>query len=457
MTARPYALAVALTAAIPLAAWATRPPATRWTATERAEMAVRIRGEFLHAWNNYKRFAWGHDELNPVSRTPHDWHASSLLMTPVDALDTLLVMGLDGEAAATRAYLTGHLRFDKDIVVKNFEIVIRILGGLLSAHQMTGDARLLALAEDLGNRLKPVFDSPTGLPYMYVNLANGRTSGVVSNPAEIGTLILEFGTLAKLTGRSEFLEKARRALLILHERRADTGLVGEGINVETGAWTNPASHVGGGIDSYFEYLLKCERLFGDAQCGEAWRASVRAVNAHLSDDVNGALWYGEADMRTGRRTARTYGALHAFWPAVLAMGGDLDRARRLQDSSFRMWTLHRVEPELIDYGTMQVVSAGYQLRPEIIESAYYLHHYTGDTRYLDMGQRFLDDLQANCRVENGYTTLKSVITGEQGDRQHSFFLAETLKYLYLLFAPGAVDFDAVTFNTEAHPLRRTWK
>jgi mannosidase alpha-like ER degradation enhancer 2 len=74
-----------------------------------------------------------------------------------------------------------------------------------------------------------------------------------------------------------------------------------------------------------------------------------------------------------------------------------------------------------------------------------------------MNRVFLDDLIACCRVPNGYTVLKNVATKEQGDRQHSFFLAETLKYLYLTFAPDSVlDFDHVTFNTEAHPLRRTW-
>ncbi len=53
--------------------------------------------------------------------------------------------------------------------------------------------------------------------------------------------------------------------------------------------------------------------------------------------------------------------------------------------------------------------------------------------------------------------LKNVATKEKGDLQPSYFLAETLKYLYLLFAPEkTLDLDKVVFNTEAHPLRRTW-
>ena len=424
-------------------------------ALDRDALAERVRGEFLHAWEGYEKYAWGTDELLPVSLAGRDWHEATLLMTPVDALDTMILMGLDEEAERVRAYLAENLAFDLDLSVKNFEITIRTLGGLLSAHQMTGDPRLLELAEDLGDRLLAAFDSPTGMPYMYVNLATGETRGAVSNPAEIGTLILELGTLARLTGRDVFYDRAKLALVALYERRSPaTGLVGSEIDVETGEWVDPASHVGGGIDSYYEYLLKCERLFGDAECGAMYRKSVAAAHRHLAEETASGLWYGVADMATGERTATTYGALHAFLPGVLALGGELERARRLQESGFRMWTLHGIEPELLDYGDMRVLSAGYQLRPEIVESAYILHRATGDPRYLEMGRVFLDDLVAHCRTEAGYTVLESVVTKEKGDRMHSFFLAETLKYLYLLFADdGALDTGAIVFNTEAHPLR----
>jgi len=188
-----------------------------------------------------------------------------------------------------------------------------------------------------------------------------------------------------------------------------------------------------------------------------WRESLRALNLHLADETPSGLWYGQVDMDSGRRTATEFGALHAFLPAVLALGGDLARARRLEDSCFKMWTSNGIEPEVLDYKTMKVISPGYQLRPEIIESAYYLHRFTKVPRYLEMGRRFFEDLVARCRTADGYTTLKNVAAGEKGDLMPSYFLAETLKYLYLLFAPDTtLDFDRVVFNTEAHPLRRTW-
>src|SRR5436309_8936449 len=287
------------------------------------QMAARVRSEFLHAWNNYERYAWGHDALRPLSKTPHDWYGQSLLMTPVDALDTLVVMHLDAEAAKARSLIVSDLSFDRDIYVKNFEVTIRLLGGLLSSYQLTSDKRLLSLAEDLGNRLLPVFNSPTGMPYVYVNLQTGRTRGAVTNPAETGTLLLEFGMLSKLTGRPVFYEKAKRALVETFKRRSQLGLVGQSINVETGAWTNTDSHISGGIDSYYEYLWKCWLLFGDKDCRDMWEASIPAVNKYLADEIAVEFWYGHGDMRTGKRTETTYGALDAFLPALLDLSGDL--------------------------------------------------------------------------------------------------------------------------------------
>lgn len=425
--------------------------------------AAEVRAEFLHAWNGYKKYAWGHDDLKPLSKSYHDWYAEPLLMTPVDALDTMILMGLKDEAADTKDYIIQHLSFDKDISVQNFEVTIRLLGGLLSSYQLTGDKRLLALAEDLGNRLLPVFDSPTGMPYRFVNLKTGKVRDAESNPAETGTLLIEFGTLSKLTRRSIFYDKAKRALVETYKRRSAIGLVGEKLNVETGQWINTDSHISGAIDSYYEYLLKCWLLFGDEDCHRMWLDSIAAINKYLPDEIDrvGAgrpdneLWYGHADMNTGKRTFTTYGALDAFFPAVLALSGDLARAQRLQKSSLKMWQLNGIEPEEINYHTLAVTYPGYPLRPEIVESTYYLYHFTKDPKYLLIGAQLFRDFVKYCRTEAGYAALKSVVTKEKSDSMQSFLFAETFKYFYLLFAPPrTLDFDKVIFNTEAHPVRR---
>ncbi|PYS73708.1 MAG: glycoside hydrolase family 47, partial [Acidobacteria bacterium] len=81
----------------------------------RTKLAAEVKTEFLHAWNGYKKYAWGHDDLKPLSKTHHDWYAQPLLMTPVDALDTMILMGLKAEAGATHKYIIENLSFDKDI------------------------------------------------------------------------------------------------------------------------------------------------------------------------------------------------------------------------------------------------------------------------------------------------------------------------------------------------------
>ena len=361
------------------------------------KLAAEVKAEFLHAWNGYKRYAWGHDDLKPLSKTYHDWYPQPLLMTAVDSLDTMILMELDDEVATTKKYILDNLSFDKDIEVQNFEITIRLLGGLLTNYQLTGDKRFLDLAEDLGNRLLPVFNSPTGMPYRYVNLKTGKVSKPISNPAETGTLIIEFGTLSKLTGKPIFYEKAKRALVETYNRRSKIGLVGEWINVETGEWTNTDSHISGAIDSYYEYLLKCSLLFGDQDCRRMWNESIVAINKYLADEVEtelgDELWYGHADMNTGARRATTYGALDAFFPAVLALSGDLKRAKRLQDSSYRMWNHEGIEPEEFDYRARKITSPAYHLRPEIVESTYYLYRYTKDREVSADGREALARLR----------------------------------------------------------------
>jgi len=422
-----------------------------------AKMAEKVRQEFLHTWEGYKKYAWGHDELMPLSKSYHDWYGVSLEMTPVDALDTMILMGLNKQADEARELIDTKLSFDQDIYVKNFEITIRLLGGLLSSYQLSHDKRLLELAEDLGNRLLPVFNSPTGMPYVEVNLKTGAVRGTETNPAEIGTLLLEFGTLSKLTGKEIYYQKAKYAVVELYKRRSPLGLVGSSIDITTGEWKSPVSHIGGGIDSYYEYLLKSWLLFGDEDCKRMWDTSIAALNKYAADDAKTGFWYGEVNMNTGARMGTRFGALAAFFPGELALSGDLDRARELEESCYKMWNLYGIEPEVIDYSDMKVLYPGYELRPEIVESAFYLFHFTKDPRYLEMGNTFYEDLVKYCRTDAGYAALSDVRTKTKRDDMESFFLAETLKYLYLIYAsPDTVNLKTTVFNTEAHPLQRTW-
>ncbi|TAM98567.1 MAG: glycoside hydrolase family 47 protein [Chitinophagaceae bacterium] len=421
----------------------------------RQRLADSVKQEFSYAWDSYVKYAWGHDGLKPLSHSYFDWYPHSLVMTPLDGYDTMVLMGLTSKADSAKRLILDSLRFNYDMSVSNFEITIRMLGGLLSAYELDGDKKFLTLATDLANRLIKAYHSPTGMPYRFVNLKTGKTTGDTSNPAEIGTSLLEYGTLTKLTGDSIYYKTAKKAVVTLFNlRNKKTGLVGDAIDVNTGKWVGKESSISGGTDSYYEYLLKAWKLFGDQDCKRMWDSTVIAINTHLADTSGGTLWYGHANMDTGIINLPYYGALDAFFGGALALGGDTTRAKSLQESNFKMWELAGLEPEVLNYRTMQIVNGYYALRPENLESCYYCYHYTHNPEYLYMARTMFQSIVRYCRTGGGYAAIKDVRNMTPDDMMESYFLAETLKYAYLIFAPAkTLDFNKVIFNTEAHPFK----
>ncbi|MEO6050448.1 MAG: glycoside hydrolase family 47 protein, partial [Pyrinomonadaceae bacterium] len=81
---------------------------------DKKQMTDKVKAEFMHAWNGYKRYCWGHDDLKPISKTCRDWYGTTILMTPVDSLDSLYLLGFKDEADKTREYIVKNLSFDKD-------------------------------------------------------------------------------------------------------------------------------------------------------------------------------------------------------------------------------------------------------------------------------------------------------------------------------------------------------
>jgi len=101
-----------------------------------------------------------------------------------------------------------------------------------------------------------------------------------------------------------------------------------------------------------------------------------------------------------------------------------------------------------------LLSAYYILRPENLESCFYLSRLTKDPAYLWMAKRMVDDIVKNCRSEVGFASLKNVLTYEKTNSMESFLFGETFKYAYLVFAPeSALDLKKVVLTTEAHPFK----
>ena len=419
------------------------------------ELAREIKAETARTWAGYERYAWPHDNLLPLSGSYRDWYDEPIFISPIDGYSTLKLMGLDAAAARVERFVTDSLDFDRDLDVKVFEVNIRVLGGLLSMYELSGNEAVLARAVDFGRRLLPAFATPTGLPYYYVNLRTGVGTRPVINVAEAGSYLFEMGVLSYYSQDPVFYQTAKTATLNLNKYRSRIGLFGRDINVETGAWTERNSMVGAYADSYFEYLYKAWELFGDPDLKALWDDNMAAVERYLPDHRDSIVWYPRVDMDSGRPTETVVTLWDAYLPALLTLAGQRERAEAVFNGWAYIHDRFGMTPMVYDYAADTVVNGYHQLNPEVIESAYYLYVTTGKEYYRRFARDYYQRLRDCCRTDVAYTHLSDVRTGERDDEMATFFVAETMKYFYLLFG-GAPEVGLAThvFSTEAHPFAR---
>jgi hypothetical protein len=426
----------------------------RFSEEMKQEMCDKVKAAVQHAWKGYKDYAWGADDLKPLTKTPKNWYNKSMLMTPVDAFDTFTLLGLSAEAKEAKELILTKLNFNIDNDVQVFEITIRLLGGLITAYELDGDKKFLTLAKNLANRLMPAFKSKTGMPYRFVHLQTGKVRDGINNPAEIGTLMMEFGKLSKITGDKKYYNAAKKGMIYVYNHRSTLGLVGEQIDVQTGKWVNSRSHIGAYIDSYYEYLYKSWLLFGDKDFKIAFDVHNAAIKKHLISKTDKGWFMHQVDMNTGKIVGTNYGALEAFYAGLCAFAGDVETGRKIQEANYYMWTRFNIEPEEFDFKADTITSAYYILRPENLESAFYMYRLTGELKYLWQGKVMVESIIDHCKNDVGFASLKNVQTFEKTNSMESFFFGETLKYAYFIFAPeSALDFKKVVLTTEAHPFK----
>lgn len=420
-------------------------------------LAIEVANETLRTWEAYKKYAWGHDVLKPLSKSYSDWYSEPLYISPIDAYSTLHVMGFENEAELILNYVVDSLDFNKDIYAKIFEVNIRILGGLLAMYDISENEKVLDKAVDFAERMMPAFDTKTGIPKYWINLKTHEAKGDTVNVAEAGTYLFEMGILSYYTKDPKYYQAAKKATLAVYSRKSEIGLIGDVIDVETGEWVSTQSHICAGVDSYYEYLLKSYLMFGDPDLKVIWDHSVDHINKFMAEEYNDKLWYGRVDMYSGEQVSSVVTLYDAFFPAILTLSGDTQRAIRLQETWFWLWRQYGLEPMVYDYKTGYPNYPVYDLNPEIIESAYYLLNTTEDNYYYEMNRRFWSDLKQFCRTEIAFTSVGNVTTMSKRDYMPTFFFAETLKYLYLTFSnsSGEFSFDDYIFNTEAHQFRKS--
>ncbi|KAJ2736260.1 mannosyl-oligosaccharide alpha-1,2-mannosidase [Coemansia sp. Cherry 401B] len=454
------------------------------------------------AWAAYARDALGCDEYMPLSHRGRNFTHLGIGYLAADALDTLWLMGLRAEYAQARGFLAHQVTFDQRGAVSLFETTIRVLGGLLSAYHWSGesDTRLLVLADQLGTRLARSFNTSTGIPPETAIL---RSDGIPfagdCSTSESATLQLEFRYLAKLTGNLEYRRQADRVIDVMLAAPKFAGLVPTRISATTGLFTGRDISLGSRGDSYYEYMLKqwLQTRRSEPDLRSEYDAAMAGVKKYLvaTSPRQNLTYIGELLRVAGEyvQFSAKMDHLVCFLAGNLALGAtngsaladapplarrdldDLALARELGETCAHMYfdTPSGLAPEiayfrqdaressdnqLLPDGDIMVPPADrhYLLRPETVESFYLLWKITGEPKWREYGWRVFEAIDKWARVDNsGYASLDDVtqLPPPHRDSVEGFFVAETLKYLYLLFSDhDPVSLSDYVFNTEAHPL-----
>ena len=447
---------------------------------------IHIKNAMKFAYNNYETYAFGHDEVLPQTKGYNDnW--GGIGTTMIDSLDTLWLMDLKEEFWRARDWVRDTLEHHGSVSV--FETTIRSLGGLLAAYDWSGDTAFLIKATDLGERLFKAFAAPSGIPFSQVDLTSGRGSyvgwtGGNAILSELGSLQLEFRYLAKATHRTEFATKSEAVFDMLSKMKGiHNGLYSYFIKAKSAdqgpVFANDRLTFGAMSDSVYEYMLKVwlqggktEPLYRDMYD----KAMTGMHEELLQQSTPSGLWY-IADKNNGVLDHKM-DHLVCFMGGLLALGAytdplgltsdraqrDLTTARALTYTCYQMYARMNtgISAEFVQFtpGNDFAIGRGaphYLLRPEAVESFFILNQLTGDPIYREWGWEVFQALERYCKTDIAYGSLHNVADTDAApeNKMESFFLAETLKYLYLLQDPDT-EIDVLNkhvFNTEAHPMR----
>ncbi|CAK7914100.1 ER degradation-enhancing alpha-mannosidase-like protein 1 [[Candida] anglica] len=465
---------------------------------------------FGHAWDSYMTYGFPADEVTPLTCQPHgpDYinientvrndAMGNTSSTVLDNLDTLIIMERWNDLEVVLQYLHDEQEqlFEQDTIVQVFEQTIRSLGGLMSSHLLLDllskqerysnipcvtnyDGFLLSLAQDLGSRLLPAFKTSTELPVPRINLAKGVRAvparmQLETNTAGAGSPVLEFTLLSKLTGDPSFEKYAKAAFYKIWRSRSTLDLMPMSLDPIESKWFETHTGIGASIDSFYEYAAKSAIIFDDENMWKVFTTSYRALRTHSRSHWTGML-FGNVGVADGQLFVHWIDSLGAFWTGLQVLTGQVSDAIKTHLMYWKVWNAYDSIPERVNiFGhemlQLQYVTSStalgitlewYPLRPEFIESTYYLYRATRDPIYLQIGARILELLQTKFKTKCGFRGFQDVRTGEMQDRMETFVLSETLKYLYLLFDEEDRCFlhdnevmkgKSWVFSTEAHPV-----
>ena len=436
-----------------------------------------VRSCFKRTWSAYRKYAWGKDELRPISNTSHDW--LKLAATMIDSLDNLWIFGMKREFAEAQAFVS-RMTFNHATGISMFETVIRIVGGLLSAFELSKERVFLAKAKECADLMMYAFEhNHRGLPCSTVSL-DGRKlcsmpmwAGHAVVLAEFGTIQLEFKYLAHHTGERKYWDAAERIMEHLQTVDKPQHLFPIFMNPNSGKWTSQKVSFGALGDSFYEYLIKqwlitnkkvpyLRELFDETMLGMARLLVQRSSPSGL---IYIAEWsYAGVSHKMDH--------LACFAGAMLAIGaqdgGKYDAqymalADGIGHTCYEMYasTKTGLASEMVFFvpgHDMVQGRATFNIgRPEAVETLYVLWYYTRDPKWRDMAWDIFSSFERYAGTSSGWAALPNVDQTNRRleDKMESFVLAETMKYLFLIFDNDeTITLDKYVFNTEAHPLGR---
>ncbi|KXJ89151.1 family 47 glycosyl hydrolase [Microdochium bolleyi] len=487
-----------------------------------AQWRSQVKAAFSKSWQSYKTHAWLFDELEPVSgrgtNTFGGWAAT--LVDSLDTLWIMDMKDEFYEAVAAVAVL--DWANTTDTACNFFETTIRHLGGLLAAFDLSHEDVLLMKAIELGDMLYVAFDTPSHMPPFWFDFKKAKDGTLVAGnhdpSASVTTSSLEFTRLAQLTGDDKYYDAIARVTRFLEDAQNATRLPGmwptffdmqvvDTESIRTGqtslAWENGFT-LGALADSLYEYLPKMHALLGglDPVYEKLYRGAMDAVTANVlfrpmlpgGDDIlfAGTVFVEDNGPRLdteGQHLACFVGGMYGLGgklfdiPDHVALGNKLARGCGWGYGSFPTgvlpeifgfrtcptlegcpWTADKdADPATtsqmhIQRGFKQARDARYILRPEAIESIFYLYRITGEEDLRDIAWDMFESIRRSTETELAFSAIPDVTATcktEKSDSMESFWLSETLKYFYLIFSEAdLISLDDYVLNTEAHPLRR---
>ncbi|KAG8634669.1 mannosyl-oligosaccharide 1,2-alpha-mannosidase MNS3 isoform X2 [Manihot esculenta] len=371
----------------------------------------------------------------------------------------------------------------------------------------------LETARKLADRLLVAFtSSPTPIPFSDVVLhgpSAHRAPDGLSSTSEVSTLQLEFNYLSTVSGDPKYSVEAMKVLAHMKNLPKVEGLVPIYISPDSGEFSGENIRLGSRGDSYYEYLIKVWLQQGSSQDSDftylhdMYEEALKGVRRLLVQKSipNGLVFVGELPYGPKGVFRPKMDHLVCFLPGTLALGAtkgitkekamkddllkfeDLENLKLAEDlakTCFEMYSVTStgLAPEIAYFHTKEYYEGGLDggnkgskfvddiiikhadrhnlLRPETVESLFVLYRVTEDPKYREWGWQIFEAFEKFTKVESGgYSSLDDVtlLPSRRRDKMETFFLGETLKYLYLLFGDTSViPLDKFVFNTEAHPL-----